>query len=217
MSFALEMPKLPTVRSVHAVYSRPIGSAENLGPTTRPTLARVDLPVPFRAQGIENRAISGSICSPTSVSMVMAWAGIDKPTVENALAIWDDDYALFGNWNRAVQYAATLGLDARLERFTTMDQVRARLAEGQPIIASINFERGTFPSNVMNATDGHLIVIRGYTESGDLIVNDPASKDRGNGIVYKADELANAWLVNTGGVGYIIHRPAHAARSGSEN
>ncbi len=127
--------------------------------------------------------------------------------MQNALAIWDDDYAIFGNWNRAVQYAASLGLDAQLERFTTMDQVRARLAEGQPIIASINFEPNTFPSNVMNSTDGHLIVIRGFNEAGDLIVNDPASKERGHGIVYKADELAHAWLVNTGGVGYIIKKP----------
>lgn len=208
MSFDLPTPKLPTVRKVQAVYSRPLTENAIATPTTKP--AAVDLALPFRPQGIEDKCISGSICSPTSVSMVLEWIGINRPTQENALAIWDDDYSLFGNWNRAVQYAATLGLESQLERFTTMDQVRARLAEGQPIIASINFEPGTFPSNVMNSTDGHLIVIRGFNEQGDLIVNDPASKDRGNGIIYKADELANAWLVNTGGVGYIIKRPQTA-------
>jgi hypothetical protein len=202
MSFELGAPVLPRVHKVQAVYSRPLEENAVVSASSPP--APVDLHVPFRPQGIEDKCISGSICSPTSVSMVMQWAGIDRPTQENALAIWDDDYSLFGNWNRAVQYAATLGLESHLERFTTMDQVRARLAEGQPIIASINFEKGTFPSNVMNSTDGHLIVIRGFTEQGDLIVNDPASKDRGNGVIYHADELAQAWLVNTGGVGYII-------------
>lgn len=211
-SFEIESPALPTVRQVQAVYSRPLEAEASLAPVAE--AKPVDLPVPFRAQGIEDRSISGSICSPTSVSMLLQWAGVDRPTQENALAIWDDDYALFGNWNRAVQYAATLGMESHLERFTTMDQVRARLAEGQPIIASINFDAGTFPSNVLKSTDGHLIVIRGFNEAGDLIVNDPASKDRGNGVVYKADELANAWLRNTGGVGYIIARPARAESAG---
>lgn len=209
MSFDLEKPALPKVRALQAVYSRPLEG--ELKESAEKLPARVDLPVPYRAQGVENKCISGSICSPTSTSMVMQWAGVDRPTQTNALAIWDDDYAIFGNWNRAVQYAASMGLEARLERFTTIHQVHTRLAQGQPIIASINFEPGTFPSNVMNSTDGHLIVIRGYTESGDLIVNDPASKDRGNGIIYKANELAHAWLVNTGGVGYIIKKPDNKA------
>jgi hypothetical protein len=207
MSFDLaEGRAMPSVRKVQAVYSRPL--EENVVVSAPKLPTRVDLDVPFRAQGVEDKSISGSICSPTSVSMLLEWAGIDRPTAQNALAIWDDDYAIFGNWNRAVQYAASLGLESQVERFTTMDEVRARLASGQPIIASINFEDGTFPSNVMKSTDGHLIVIRGYDEKGDLIVNDPASKDRGNGIVYQAKELSHAWLVNTGGVGYVIKKPA---------
>ena len=100
----------------------------------------------------------------------------------------------------------SLGYDAHLERFSSMDEARAVLGSGQPIIASIRFKKGTFPSNLQKATDGHLIVLRGYDANGDIIVNDPASKDRGSGIVYKSDELANAWLVSTGGVGYVIKK-----------
>jgi hypothetical protein len=59
----------------------------------------------------------------------------------------------------------------------------------------------------MQQTAGHLIVIRGVTKEGDLIVNDPASKDKGNGAVYKAKELEIAWFGH-GGVGYIIRRSA---------
>lgn len=57
-----------------------------------------------------------------------------------------------------------------------------------------------------NSSDGHLLVIRGMTPAGDLIVNDPASMQRGNGAVYKANEFAQAWFDN-GGVGYIIRPP----------
>jgi hypothetical protein len=42
-----------------------------------------------------------------------------------------------------------------------------------------------------------------------VICNDPASKDKGNGVVYKADELARAWFTNAGGVAYVIRGPAY--------
>jgi hypothetical protein len=165
-----------------------------------------DLPVPFRAQGVESKPLRPEICSPTSVSMVLQYLGHDRPTAENALAIYDDHYDLFGNWARAVAWAGQQGFDAHLTRFRTFDQARATIAAGQPIIASIRFKAGEAPSFVMKETAGHLIVIRGSTPTGDFIVNDPASKERGNGAVYKADDLARAWLAH-GGVGYIIRKP----------
>ncbi len=162
------------------------------------------LEVPFRAQGIEADAVRSDICSPTSVGMVIAAAGLDRPTLEHALAIYDDEYGIFGNWNRAVQHAGSLGLEAWLERFSSMDEVRRYVAAGQPVVASIRFGAGEFPSNIMNETAGHLIVIRGFTPEGDAIVNDPASRQRGEAIVYKSQELARAWFINAGGVGYVI-------------
>ena len=106
-----------------------------------------------------------------------------------------------------MQFAGSMGLDAWLERFGSMDDVRARVVRGQPVVASIRFGSGEFPSNVMDATAGHLIVIRGFNEAGDAIVNDPASKERGEGIVYNADDLARAWFGGAGGVAYIIRSP----------
>jgi hypothetical protein len=78
------------------------------------------------------------------------------------------------------------------------------------VIASIQFDAGTFPSAVLRSTGGHLIVIRGFTANGDVIVNDPASRERGNGAVYRADQLGRAWFDN-GGVAYIIRRPGGTA------
>src|SRR5439155_610502 len=56
-------------------------------------------------------------------------------------------------------------------------------------------------------TDGHLIVIRGFTRSGDVIVNDPGNREKGNRVIYPAHGLAHAWFGN-GGVGYVIRPPA---------
>jgi hypothetical protein len=140
--------------------------------------------------------------------MVLSYWGIDKPTLENAMAIYDPDHEMFGNWGRAVQYAGSLGLDAWLERFRNWDQVKAKIATGQPVIASIRFNAGEFPSALEKSSKGHLIVIRGFTPAGDVICNDPGNRARGNGVVYKANELGHAWF-DHGGVGYIIVGKTH--------
>ena len=213
-NFDFDRSITPRVRRIAVSYSgTPPGAKLDQLPTEG--WAR-DLRLPFRAQGDAKvpPGLRGKICSPTSVSMVLQHWGIDEPTVKNALAIYDSNYEMFGNWNRAVQYAGQFGLEAYLTRYRNWDQVKGEIARGQPVIASIRFKRGTFPSNVSAQSDGHLIVIRGMTPEGDAIVNDPASIQRGNGIVYKADELARAWFDN-GGVGYVIRppttRPAVAA------
>ena len=69
--------------------------------------------------------------------MVMAYFGADVPTQENALAIYDEEHDMFGNWGRAVQRAGEMGLDAWLQRFRNWDQVKAMIARGQPIVAGI--------------------------------------------------------------------------------
>jgi hypothetical protein len=201
----------PLLRRIAAVYSRPVKDeatrVQLVDSPNREPIVPADLGVSFRAQGVAPANLRSEICSPTSTSMVMAYQGVDVPTVESALTVYDPEYDLFGNWNRAVQFAGSMGLDAWLERFSSMDDVRARIAQGQPVIASIRFGAGEFPSNVMDETAGHLIVIRGFNDAGNAIVNDPASKDQGDGIVYNADELARAWFGGAGGVAYIIRKP----------
>jgi len=208
-SFSLDPQVTPTLRRVALCYSGVVSSASERAKLAAPVSfagpwAR-DLGIPYRTQADAPASIRGEICSPTSVSMVLSFWGADRPTVENAAAIYDADHRMFGNWNRAVQRAAELGMDAWLTRFRDWDHVKAQIARGQPIVASIRFKKGEFPSAILKSTAGHLIVIRGFTPTGDVIVNDPANK-KGNGVVYKADELAKAWFGH-GGVGYVISRP----------
>jgi hypothetical protein len=203
VSFSADPAVTPALRRVGVCYSGVTGEARAGAPIEG--WAR-DLNVPFRTQKDAPKALSGEICSPTSVTMVLAHLGVDRPLAENAVAIWDGENEMFGNWGRAVARASELGMDGWLTRFRTWDQVKREVAAGQPVIASIRFEKGTFPSAVLPSTSGHLIVIRGFTAGGDVIVNDPASRERGNGAVYRADELARAWF-DHGGVAYVIRRP----------
>jgi hypothetical protein len=144
--------------------------------------------------------------------MVMEHFGKSIATEENALAIYDAEYDLFGNWQRAVAWAGENGFDAHLTRFRNFEQVKEMIAAGQPIIASIRFKEGEAPSFVMKKTAGHLIVIRGMTKDGDFIVNDPASREKGDGAIYKAADMEKAWL-NHGGVGYIIRKSADSKKA----
>jgi hypothetical protein len=207
-SFALDDATNPAVRRLAVCYSGVSKEPEKFergGAVPSVSDWCKDLRVPFRAQGVEHKALKGEICSPTSVSMVMQHFGLDRATAENALAIYDAEYDLFGNWGRAVSFAGQNGFDAYLRRFRNWDQVKEMIAAGQPIIASARFKEGECPSFVMKETKGHLIVIRGMTAGGDFIVNDPASKEKGNGVIYPAGDMKKAWL-DKGGVGYVIRR-----------
>ena len=219
-SFGFEPKDTPAVRRVSICYSGVVSDEETRKrvspPTTAPTNWARDLKVPFRGQGaLDNpRAIRGMICSPTSVSMVLHYHGIDRPTLENCMAIYDPHFDLFGNWGRAVSRAGELGLDGWLTRFRNWDQVKAEIANGNPVIASIYFQRGEVTGFIYERTGGHLLVIRGFTPGGDVIVNDPASRDKGNGAIYPAAEFARAWFDN-GGVAYIIRKRATSAMAQS--
>ena len=177
-------------------------------PTTRPANFARDLPVRFYGQGdLKNpRSLWGLICSPTSTSMVMEYHGARVTTLENCDRIYDPQYDLFGNWGRNVARAGEIGLDAWLARFRNWDQVMDEIAAGNPVIASIRFRKGQVRGFLYQSTGGHLLVIRGFTSDGGVIVNDPASREKGGGAIYPAAEFAKAWFHN-GGVGYVIHKP----------
>lgn len=210
-SYTLGERIMPALRKLTVVYSGRIDDEEEwarLMPAPLVTGARGRIhPVPFVAQGTNPEEIGGSTCSPTSVRMVMAMQGAELPLTEVALAIWDPEYGIFGNWNRAVAFAGSHGFDAKLVRIRRWEQVEQYIADGQPIIASIRFREGEFPENVLKSTRGHLVVVRGMTPEGDLVMNDPASRDRGEGIIYTRASMQNAWL-DKGGVAYIISPPS---------
>jgi hypothetical protein len=214
IAFNYDTKIAPSVRRLSVCYSGVVDDPklrEKLlpKPTTLPANFARDLPVPFRGQGdFKNpRSLWGLICSPTSTSMVLEYHGAKFGTVENCDRIYDPQYDMFGNWGRAISRAGEVGLDAWLARFRNWDHVKQEIADGNPVIASIRFRKGQVQGFLYESTGGHLLVVRGFTADGGVIVNDPARRDTGGGAIYPASEFAKAWFDN-GGVGYVIKKPA---------
>ena len=78
---------------------------------------------------------------------------------------------------------------------------------GVPLIISISFKAGELPGAPISKTNGHLIVVRGFAENGDVLVNDPAGRDNGSvQFTYPRAALEAAWT-HSHRTTYIIHPP----------
>lgn len=157
----------------------------------------------------------GSWCSPTSVAMVMGfWARkFDKPqwTVDvptAAKGTYDPVYDGCGNWPFNVAYASEHGLAGYVERFSSLADVERLVARGIPVIASIKVAPGELDGTPYKSTDGHLLVVRGFTDKGDVIVNEPDGEPGSIRRIYKRAQFAHCWQHGSHGAVYLIAPPA---------
>lgn len=197
-----------------------------------------ELDVPRRSQNIHSGNYpeyggGGEVwCSPTSTTMVMeyygfrpsrrdlAWIepGYTDPQVAHAARMtWDYTYEGAGNWPFNAAYAASfLGLDGFVTRLHSLDDIERLVAAGIPVITSQSFLESEL-DGAGYGTAGHLFVVVGFTEDGDVIVNDPASSSNASvRHVYPREQFEEIWLRTkrynasgnvaggSGGVAYII-------------
>lgn len=164
----------------------------------------VELPVPTKSQMIYE---GGNVwCSPTSLSMVMAAWGTDLPIPETVVpGVYDPVYEGTGNWPFNTAYAGAQGFVAWVDRLPGFADLERWISRHVPVICSVAYSREWLPNAVHHYTGGHLLVVRGFTEEGDVICNDPAaSTNEGVHVVYRRDLFKRAWL-DRGGVVYILH------------
>lgn len=165
------------------------------------------LDVPFRSQKVEKPEISGRVCSPTSLAMVLAYHGVSRSTTEVCERAYDAANDIYGNWPRNVQAAYSLGVPGYLTRFSDWTAVEREIEAGNPLILSIAVKKGQLTGAPYQQSSGHLLVLRGFDERGDCIVNDPAAPDAERGqLTYKRAELEEVWM-RRGGVTYVLQRP----------
>ncbi len=164
-------------------------------------------------------------CSPTSTSMVLSYYdSLPRPrayswvparhrdrVVDHAARMtYDHAYQGTGNWPFNTAYAAPKAGDAFVTRLTSLRQAEQFIAAGIPLVASISFGRGDLRGAPISATNGHLLVIVGFTAAGDVVVNDPAAPTRaGVRRTYDRGQFENAWLPTSGGLTYVIRDAAH--------
>lgn len=164
-------------------------------------------------------------CSPTSTSMVLgahgrlpkraarAWVGDDhpQPWVDHAArSTYDYAYDGAGNWPFNTAYAATRVGSGRsfVTRLRSLREAERLVAAGIPLVVSVSFGPGELRGAPISSTAGHLMVIRGFTSSGDVVANDPAADtNRGVRRVYDRGQFEDVWLPTSGGLTYVITAP----------
>ena len=160
-------------------------------------------------------------CSPTSTAMVMryfgkgpsassySWSPYADSFVDHAARYtYDHLYRGTGNWPFNTAYAAGYSLDTFVTRLRNLKDAEAYIKAGIPLVASIAFGKGQLDGSPIASTPGHLLVIRGFTTSGRVIVNDPAAASNSTvRRIYSRAQFERAWLEGSGGVVYVI-RPA---------
>ncbi|MFD0784888.1 C39 family peptidase [Micromonospora azadirachtae] len=185
----------------------------------------VELPVPRYSQNVhaghypEYDGGGEAWCSPTSTEMVIeywgrkpseadtAWVDPTYPdrTVNHAARMtFDYAYDGAGNWPFNTAYAASFpGLEGRVTRLHSLDEVERFIAAGIPVVTSQSFLASEL-DGANYGTSGHLFVVVGFTADGDVIVNDPASSS--NDVVrnvYQREQFEQIWLrtkrINAGG------------------
>ena len=159
-------------------------------------------------------------CSPTSVSMVLgrlgrlpsaqeySWvpAGHPDPWVDHAArSHYDYGFEGAGNWSFSAAYASTHADAAFVTRLRSLREAERFIKAGIPLVASLSFGRGELDGAPISSSSGHLLVIVGFTGSGDVVVNDPAAaRARGVRRTYDRGQFENAWVPHSGGLVYVV-------------
>ena len=151
------------------------------------------VPTTFLAQYRLSNEIGGSICSPTTVSMILLSYNIEVDPLQFALDTYDPYWEIFGVWPRVVQNASEYGVKGTVTRYRTWSEARNVLAKGGRIGMSIGAP----------LYGGHLVMLAGFTENGDPIVHDPARTYDGYAHVFNIYDLSRSWF-DKGGVAYTI-------------
>lgn len=199
----------PSVRGVCVVVSDSCRYGEYLEKLGDGSSWVRELAVPARSPMVYSEG-GEPWCSPISLSMVMAyWAertgkkDLDRPLPAVVRGTYDHTYGENGNWSFNTAYASSLGFDASVRRFDSLRQVGRCVAAGVPIGASIAWQNGQLSGAPIPCSEGHLLVIRGFDPSGNVVVKDPAGCDDSR--VYRCDEFARVWFCSgSGGVTYRI-------------
>lgn len=173
------------------------------------------LDVPQFSQMVRDTLIANSICSATSIAMILNYYGTNVLPEEAAWCVYDYSYDGFGNWPFNTAYASSFGYNAYVD-YSTIEGLKREIYNGHPVAVSVKYKNSTnvnedFPvvdDAPVKWTDGHLIVVCGFVnEEGTdyVIINDPAaSNNEGVRVKYRLDQFEDAWA-EFGNIAYIIH------------
>ena len=136
------------------------------------------IPVPEKSQmAYPNGKV---LCSPTTVSMLMTyWAlqlkrsDLDREVPEVATQVYDAKWDGTGNWAFNTAYAGSLpGIRAYVTRMSDISELEAWIAADLPVGVSLCYNK---LRGKAGPPSGHLVVLVGFTKTGDVVINDPGT------------------------------------------
>lgn len=210
----------PTVRMLHGTLKNTL-KGQAIEKQFETTLNESDwdknIETPSLSQMIRDPNIANSICSPTTITMIMNGSGEKLLPEEVAQNTFDFNYG-FGNWAFAMASAGSYGYEAYVD-YTTIEGLKQEIEKGYPVGVSVKYsndiKNSSYPyvEGAPGVTGGHLIVVTGFEIGEDgkeyILVNDSYAPD--NETVsrkYKLKQFEKAWSKNTA---YIIHEKEEGA------
>ncbi|MBP6964879.1 MAG: C39 family peptidase [Armatimonadetes bacterium] len=158
----------------------------------------------------------GRFCSATSTAMALSyWAQeLNRPDltcgVQQAVdGIYDIGWGGTGNWTFNTAFAGEYeGIRAIVTRFDSLSDIEQWIAAGVPVIVSLDYNK--LRARDTTERSGHLMLVRGFTAGGEVILNDPATRldlGRSGRVVYSREALEASWLKNPGSWGtvYLVY------------
>lgn len=160
------------------------------------------------------------ICSATATSMVLGyWAKflnraiVDQDVPVVCEGVFDRGWDGTGNWAFNTAFAGSvLGMRAYVARLWSIEQLERWIARDIPVVCSVSYDllKG---KGVKGRSDGHLVVLVGFTPEGDPVFNDP-----GKNVVrmtYKRLDFSAAWQ-SSGNTCYLIYPQLYSAPENRE-
>ncbi len=165
------------------------------------------LNVPMRAQ--MSYPGGNVLCSPTSVSMILSYWGsvlerselnLDVPIVQKG--VYDPAWPGTGNWSFNTAFAGSQpGMKGYVTRLRGIGDIEDWLRHKIPVACSVSsamLKGAEKPAD----NDGHIVVVVGEDEAGNLIFNDP-----GRNVVrmtYLREDFDRAWA-RSGRTVYLVY------------
>lgn len=197
--FSADESTTPRLRAVSASTS--LRAATATSDAIDPSLWGTTLAVPAHAQG------DASSASPAAMSMLLGFWSVEAPP--NELAAMTSDVAATDKENRmfdtaCVAAAADGELHAMVTRLASLAQIERLVASGIPVAIGLAYDAGQLDGAPLESATSHTVVVKGFTASGGVIVNDPAFASRAAvETTYDRTQLTAAW-VRAGGTTYVV-------------
>jgi len=149
-----------------------------------------------------------SLCSPTTVSMLMTyWAAqLNRPELEKDVPeverqVFDANWKGTGNWPFNTAYPGSFdGMRGYVTRLDDISELEDWIASGLPVGVSLCYNKLRGKNG---PPSGHLVVCVGFTENGDIILNDPGTS-RHVRKTFTRKQFIEAWMNSKRAV-YLIY------------